>query len=120
MPTIIDASTEANSSPPIHSDTPQPSTMVVTNGNVTANCHPLRGAVTMTPPPASIVAAVRESSPSTISALTNATITADAAAASAVASPAKQAHVNLSVGSVDEACTPSSVSLYLPNSTHSK
>ena len=107
MPTIIDAPMEANVSPPIHSDTPQPSTMVVTNGNVTANCPPLLGAVAMTPPPASIVAAVHESSPSTISALTNATITADAAAASAVASPAKRPHVDLARGSVDEAFTPS-------------
>ena len=86
---LVNAPMEANSSAPIHSDTPQPSTMVVTNCNVTANCPPLLGAVAMTPPPASIVTAVRESSPSTISVLTNATITADAAAASNVALPAK-------------------------------
>ena len=89
----VAAPIEANVPPPIHSDTPQPSTMVVTNGNVTENCPPLRGAVAMTPPPPSIVTAVRGSLHSTISALTNSTITADAAAASAVVLPAKQAHV---------------------------
>ena len=89
--------------------------MVVTNGNVTENCPPLRGAKVMTPPPPSIVAAVRGSSYSTISALTNSTITADAAAASAVALPAKRAHVPSSAiaspakraRSVDEGGTPS-------------
>ena len=105
----------ANVPPPIHSDTPQPSTMVVTNGNVTENCPPLHAVVAMTPPPPSIVAAVRGSSHSTISALTNITITADAAAASTVSAPAKRAHVPSSAiaspakraRSVDECGTPS-------------
>ena len=117
----VAAPIKANVPPPIHSNTPQPSTMVVINGNGTENCPPLRGAVAMTPPPPSIVAAVRGSLPSTISALMNATITADAAAASNVASPAKRAHVassavvspakqayvDLALGSVDEGGTPS-------------
>ena len=104
---VLDAPTEADASP---SDTPQPSTTVVTTGHGTGNCPPLRGAVARTPPLLSVVAAVGGSSILTLSALTNATTTTAAAASAneiAVASPAKRPHTAVALGVVDEGGTPS-------------